>query len=139
MALSRAELDRLAEDILADRVIVWNVYCGRCGYNLRTLPYAGRCPECGGDYNARPLKMQGIFDARLVVLPASDIFAAILTLGLGVMLILSGIRPMAEWRLFWGAVSIVLGVFFARSSWIRTARFFHFRGIARRIEMDEDD
>ena len=139
MALSRAELDRLAEDILADRIIVGNVYCGRCGYNLRMLPYMGRCPECGGEYNARPLRMQGIFDARLVVLPASDIFAAILTLGLGATLILSGIRPMVEWRLFWGAVSMVLGVFFARSSWVCMARFFYFRRIARRIEMDEDE
>lgn len=24
-----------------------DVPCGSCGYNLRTLPFAGRCPECG--------------------------------------------------------------------------------------------
>ncbi|HUU84893.1 MAG TPA: hypothetical protein VM243_15445, partial [Phycisphaerae bacterium] len=105
MALSRLELERLAEDILADRVIIGNTYCGRCGYNLRTRPYSGRCPECGGQYNARPLRMQGVFDARLVVFPASDIFAALFTLGLGAWMILSGIQPMSEWHLFWGAVS----------------------------------
>ena len=139
MALTRVELERLAEDILADRVIVGNLYCDRCGYNLRTLPYAGRCPECGGEYNARPLKMHGIFDARLVVFPASDIFAAILTLGLGAWLILTGIRPMAQWHLFFGATSLVMGGFFVRSAWTRTARFFYFRGIARRIERGEEE
>ena len=139
MPLSRAELDRLAEDILADRIIVGNVYCGRCGYNLRALPYIGRCPECGSDYNARPLRMQGIFDSRLVVFPAGDIFTAIMTMGFGGWLFLTGIRPLAQWKLFFGLVFLVMCGFFVRSSWTRTARFFYFRNIARRIEMGEED
>ena len=139
MALSRAELDRLAEDILADRVIVGNVYCGRCGYNLRTLPYTGRCPECGSNYNARALRMRGIFDSRLVEFPAGDIFAALLTLALGAWLFLTGISPLAQWKLFFGLVALVMGAFFVRSSWTRTARFFFFRGIQRRIEAEDDE
>lgn len=139
MPLSRADLDRLVDEILADRVIVGNVYCGRCGYNLRTLSYTGRCPECGSDYNARPLKMQGIFDARLVVFPTSDIFAAVLTLALGGWLILTGLRPVAQWRLFFGLASLVMGGFFVRLSWTGSVRFFYLRVIARRIERGEDD
>jgi hypothetical protein len=139
MALSRAELERLAEDILANRIIVGNIYCAGCGYNLRTLPFAGRCPECGAEYNARPLKMQGIFDARLVEFPAGDIFAALVTIGLGTILVLGGLNPLAQWRIFFGLVSLVLGGFFARSGWIRAVRFLHLRGIARNIERSEDD
>ena len=139
MGLSRAELDRLAEDILADRVIVGNVYCSRCGYNLRTLSFTGRCPECGGEYNARPLKMDGIFDVRLVEFPAGDVFAAIFTLGLGGWLTLTGIVPLAQWSLFFGLVFLVMGGFFARSAWTRTARFFFCRGVIRRIESGLDE
>ena len=62
MVLSENELDRLADEMYLDRRIAHSVYCGECGYNLRTLPYAGRCPECGGEYNARPLIMKGIFN-----------------------------------------------------------------------------
>lgn len=28
------------------------VHCGACWYDLRGLPYIGRCPECGTRYNA---------------------------------------------------------------------------------------
>ena len=61
MPLSSNDLERLSDDIYKNRRITGLVYCGTCGYCLKTLPYVYQCPECGGSYNARPLSMQGIF------------------------------------------------------------------------------
>lgn len=61
MSLSSGDLERIEEEMFTDRRITGSVYCGRCGYNLRTLPFCYHCPECGNEYNARPLKMKGIY------------------------------------------------------------------------------
>lgn len=61
MALSTSELERIADDMYRGRMLTLSTYCGDCGYNLRTLPYIYKCPECGNEYNARPLLMKGIF------------------------------------------------------------------------------
>lgn len=79
MHLSNEELVRISEEIYTDRRISSSTYCGRCGYNLRTLPYVGTCPECGSDYNARPLKWEGIFTAEQVRFPFSTLLGVFVT------------------------------------------------------------
>lgn len=69
------DLDRLSDDIFKDRRISGSVYCGKCGYNLRTLPYLYQCPECGNDYNARPLVMKGVFLPQQIPVPWIDMLA----------------------------------------------------------------
>ena len=113
-----------------------DLHCARCGYNLRTLPYLGRCPECGGNYNARPLRMDGIFTAQMLVFPTGDVVSAVFTCGLAAALIPGGVGSQDEWRLFCGLICIVMGSFFVRSAWRRAARYFRFRARARRIESD---
>ena len=139
MVLDSGELERLAEQCLADRVISMNLHCARCGYNLRTLPYVGRCPECGGDYNARPLRMDGIFTAQMLVFPTGDVVAAVFTWGLAAALIPGSVGSQDEWRLFCGLICVVMGSFFVRSAWRQAARYFRVRAIARHIESDWED
>ena len=69
------------------RTLSHSVFCDRCGYNLRCLRYVGRCPECGNAYNARPLKLKGIYHAFDLKLPVLDIFVAIISVGIGVVMI----------------------------------------------------
>ena len=69
MVIIRNDLDRLADDQYQDRRITTSTYCGNCGYNLRTLPYIYTCPECGHEYNARPLVRRGIFDPSEAEIP----------------------------------------------------------------------
>jgi predicted Zn-ribbon and HTH transcriptional regulator len=56
--------------------INWPTYCANCGYNLRTLPVIGRCPECGTEYNARPLKMINVRSPYGTTLPWGHIWYA---------------------------------------------------------------
>jgi len=79
MSLTSDELQRLSEDIYTDRRITMSTYCGRCGHNLRTLPYVYSCPECGNSYNARPLKLEGIFTPEQVRFPFGNIFGTLIT------------------------------------------------------------
>ncbi|MCP4248578.1 MAG: hypothetical protein GY778_16130 [bacterium] len=138
MGLSRFELERLADDILHDRAISSDLYCAGCGYNLRSLPYVGRCPECGSEYNGRHIWMESIFTADMLDFPIGDFAAGFLALTFGFWLTASGIHPYVDWRLFFGLAALILGILFARSAWRRTARYLHFRGIAKRIEKDDE-
>jgi len=69
------DLDKLSDDIFKDRRISGSVYCGKCGYDLRTLPYLYQCPECGNAYNARPLVMKGVFLPQQTPVPWIDMLA----------------------------------------------------------------
>lgn len=139
MSLTSDELVRLGEDILTDRFISSDLYCAECAYNLRTLPYRGRCPECGSDYNARQLWMDGIFTAGMLKFPTDDYLGIVFTFAPGVLLLASGINPVVEWRVMFGAVFLIIGALFIRAAWKHTGRYLHFRGIMRRIGQSEAD
>jgi hypothetical protein len=46
-----------------------SVYCGQCGYNLKTLPGIGRCPECGNPYKVVGIHRTGIHDNAYIEFP----------------------------------------------------------------------
>ncbi len=52
------------------------IHCGTCGYNLYTLPAAGRCPECGSHYNTHGGRREGIFLPEENAFPSSDLATA---------------------------------------------------------------
>ncbi len=138
MGLTTAELQQLAEDILSDRYISTDLHCANCGYNLRTLTYVGRCPECGSEYNARKLWSEGVFTAGMLEFPSGDWLAAAITLGIAGVLLASGLSPVVEWRLMFAIGLGILAALYVRSAWKRTARYLHFRAIAKRIEESEE-
>jgi hypothetical protein len=78
----------IAAPVNEQGVVVADLLCRRCQYNLRTLPVAGRCPECGLSVG---------FSAQGDLLRFSDP-AWVMTLRRGVLCIL------------WGILVIVLGV-----------------------------
>ncbi len=137
MGLSSDDLDRLADDMYKDRRITGTVYCGTCGYNLHSLPYAYRCPECGNRYNARPLKMTGIFTPQETSFPTGDVAAMLFGAPFAVWLIYSGVKLAEKGRFFiglaFGAGTLILAVrvYSAMASLLRA------RAVARRIAMEE--
>jgi len=132
------ELTRLAEEQWTDRRISGSIYCGNCGYNLRTLPYVYTCPECGNEYNARPLKMKGIFVNYDVSLPVSDMAVVLLLAPVAFVLLRGSIRPFAVYSFALGGFAFVLTVIYAGEAYRRTCRWLKVRRLARRIAQSEN-
>lgn len=116
-----------------------SLFCGKCGYNLRTLPYAGRCPECGNEYNARTLKMRGILIPQTVRFPTSDLVAFVLAGGAALM--------MFEWfrqaggQLYLGLAG-AFGVLAAGQFYFlcrEMMRFVHCHRLVRQIRAESEE
>jgi hypothetical protein len=134
---SEQDRERHADDMYTDRRITGTVYCGSCGYDLRTLPYIYRCPECGQEYNARPLKMEGIFMPHMAEVPTREaLLGTIFAVG-GVVLILSGMNPPDIWRLLFGLILLLGSASELRLGLTKLRGFLLALRIRRRIERDE--
>ena len=162
--LDSGELERLSAELYADRIIVTSLYCAQCGYNLRTLPYVYRCPECGSDYNARALKMDGIFFPDLGFFPFGDLVSACFCVAAAVYPVVSGIvltaatgpeRPPSPPGVtlfttaagsysiggFWlvsAAAFVTLAAVFARKAYRQLIVFFRARMILRQIAKEKE-
>ena len=139
MALSRRELDELADDTYHNRRITGSVYCGRCGYNLHTLPYIHRCPECGNAFNARPLQMKGIFFPQAVYPPVKETLATAFFGVIAFLLLTAALKPLDEARLFLGVIFAAITGAFAGRAVQQFQRFLKFRSLSKRIAEEEAD
>ena len=139
MVVGSDELDRLADEIYRDRRITGSVYCGNCGYNLRTLPYMYVCPECGDDYNARPTKMKGIFLPSGTVFPLPDCTATLVFALSTTFLSLNAFKPLDQVSLVIAGFFAVFTLLFARQAYIGIGRYIRAVSIIRRIALDEAD
>lgn len=138
MPLSSSELDRLAEDQYKDRLITGSVYCGECGYNLKSLPYRHRCPECGNEYNARPLRQTGIFNPHEGDFPFGDLFMFLTCAGSAAFLGYAGIQSRELWTMIGAVIFVGLSLVSLDRSLTRLGRFFKTGSIIRRIQAEED-
>jgi hypothetical protein len=132
--LSSRELDALADDLYKDRRISGPVYCGGCGYNLKTLPYVYTCPECGQSYNARPRIMKGIFMPYTAEWPFLDLAAATVCAFVAGYLFWNGLPAMSGLGILLGAVMATLALAFLNRFLSRYHQFRVASKIAARIE-----
>ena len=137
MVLGTDELERLADDAYKDRRMAGTVYCGKCGYNLRTLFYVYRCPECGQEYNARPLVMRGIFLPQNVSAPFVEMFAVVLYGPIAFVLIDGATQPFELAKFVMGLGAAILAVVYLWLAYGRWVRVLKARTIARRIAQAE--
>jgi hypothetical protein len=137
MVLGSDELERLADDAYRERRMAGTVYCGNCGYNLRTLFYVYRCPECGQEYNARPLVMRGIFLPQNVSPPFVEMFAVVLYGPIAFVLIDGATQPFEPAKFVMGLGAAILAVVYLWLAYGRWVRVLKARIIARRIAQAE--
>lgn len=139
LMFSESDLERIADDTWKDRRITSATYCGVCGYNLRTLPYVYNCPECGGEYNARPLVMKGIFLPVEGLVPASETWAVLVWAGIGYAVYALSEKPIEQ------AVWMVIGVCAAlcaisiRMAYTRWRTLIRHKVIEARILREENE
>src|SRR5262245_47063510 len=106
MPLTPDELEHMADEGAqrSGACISHTLYCGVCGYNLKSLPYVYNCPECGNAYSARALSMRGIYRPGDDTFPAARIITAGFCGLIGTGLTIAGII-MTEWyNLIFGAI-----------------------------------
>ena len=141
MAIEREQLQHmLDQEEGADHVIRAGVYCGRCGYQLRMLPYSGRCPECGNWYNARGHKLEGILTPQAAPFPASDLVAGLLSALILVWLVGGLTRRLDLFGLLFAGLFGYMAVIFLRQSWRGLREFIRAQRLAdRAFEQDDDD
>ena len=139
MPLDSYELDRLADEQYLQRRITSSTYCGECGYNLRTLPYVYTCPECGNQYNARPLHRKGIFDPYALEFPLGDVAATLLSALCSIGIFIRGFRSSSAGTLLIGVMFLVLTILLGVKAYGRLARYLKAKAIARLIAAEEEE
>ncbi|UCG32339.1 MAG: hypothetical protein JSU68_11800 [Phycisphaerales bacterium] len=92
------------EGHLAD--LDWPALCATCGYRLQGLPKLGLCPECGGDYDARPNRMINVLSPYGGTLPWGDIWAAVICAVFTLLMVRSFLNSFS-------VIMVVLAVLFA--------------------------
>jgi hypothetical protein len=135
MGLSTEDIEKLSQDVYTERRIGHSLHCGRCGYNLRTLPYIGRCPECGNEYNARPAILKGIHVPADVRFPTVELLGAVFFLVSGTGWFVSALTPLAPPQVTLAAIVVIAGLISAWSFRRQLGRFLQFRAASR----DDDD
>ncbi|UCE62189.1 MAG: hypothetical protein JSU63_10855 [Phycisphaerales bacterium] len=139
MGLSNSELESMADDIYRNRRITGSIYCGTCGYNLKTLPYVYRCPECGHHYNARPFAMKGIFFPQVTTPPVADPLAAVFFAAIAFPILCAAFTPFNGSMLFIGLTFAGLTAYFAGRAYVHFRAYQDYRSISKRIIEEEGE
>lgn len=139
MVIPTDDLERLADDTFTDRRITSETFCGKCGYNLRTLPYIYACPECGNEYNARALKMRGIFMLYETEIPWSDLFTSLLCVASTAWLVYAAVKQQDVIRIGFALLFVAFTFIFGRQAYAKTARWWKAQVIIRRIQAQQRD
>jgi len=137
MVFSEKDLDRIADDIDKDRRITGSVYCGNCGYNLKTLPYSYQCPECGQEYNARPLHRRGIHEPLDEEFPFAYIISAVVCMLPAGYFAAGAFRPLNVNRAAGAGCFLLAGLVIVYVIYRRLKRMAHSARISRFIAESE--
>jgi len=105
---------------------------------LRTLPYIHQCPECGQEYNARPLVMKGIFVPSMADPPVYEAIMGPVFAAGAVLLVVSGVQTRDIWRLVIGAALAAGSYVELTQGWAKLKKFRVAIRIQRRIEREEE-
>ena len=139
MALEHEQLEHmLEEEEGGPRLMTKPVICDQCGYQLRGLPFVGRCPKCGNSYSVRGIKTEGIFVPHAAEFPAMDLVAGLVGGGLALWLAAGLVRRFDLWLLLCTAILGYLGFVFLRQGLRRLRRFIRGQRIASQADSDDD-
>lgn len=128
----------LEQQTLTRQKIAVNLFCGQCGYNLRTRPIIARCPECGQSYDARPTQMLGILLDEDVRFPASAWGLFVLCLALGAACVGGALVTQSLWSYAPAAAFVILALAYVILAVRKTARYWRHRSLLRGLQEFDD-
>lgn len=121
----------LERQLLTRQTIPSDLFCAKCGYNLRTRPIISRCPECGNDYDARPVKMTGILRDEDVQFPMAAWGLFLLCGAMGGGFIYGWAKLNMAWNLAPAIVLLLMTIAFAIVAIVKTRKFFRHYALLR--------
>ncbi len=127
------------DPMLSEQQLKYSVYCATCGYNLRHASYVGRCPECGSDYNARPLKLENIFVEGALRFPSSEVFIGLFCTLIGGWLVPGAINPVSFLMLPIAVIMVLIGLAHLVTAYRRFIKYLRYRSILKRSQEEKDD
>lgn len=130
--------ERFEEELHSDGRIHHSVHCANCGYSLRLQRYTGRCPECGKEYNARPLHMRNIFQADSDPFPVFGVSVVVSWTALTVWMIVGALTSRNSGLLFFGLIFLVMCGFMGAVELRKVRKTLHAYRISRRVAESED-
>ena len=130
---------KIGQEIISQRGIDRDTFCERCGYNLRTLRLIGRCPECGGEYDTRPVNLRGILLPKDLRLPADLIGATVLSGLLAYVILRLAVRYTVLWAHFVGFPFAVMSLLFLFATFRRTRKMLRHHALLRQARRQQGD
>jgi hypothetical protein len=98
----------------------------------------GRCPECGGEYNAQPLGMRGILIPQDLRIPWGDFIRFVLCAAVGLLLMYAAVVEGRTWAYVPAVVLLVFGLLFLYLAARQTQALWRHRALLRRaVEYEE--
>ncbi len=138
MPLEDEYLEHLLEEDEGPRLMTNSAICDPCGYQLRGLPFVGRCPKCDNFYSVRGGKTEGIFVPHAAKFPAMDLAAGLAGGGLSLWLVAGLVRWFDLWTLLCAGILGYTGFVFLRQGLRRLRRFTRGQKIASQADSDDD-
>ena len=129
----------VGRELVQDAGIIRSTFCGKCGYNLRTRPTIGRCPECGNDYDARPQGMQGIFLPQDIRWPWGALGLFLLSSALATPLLTVPSWIGKTWVTVVGLLLAAFAVLFLSSAIRQGRRMLSYRKLLKSVDCQEAD
>lgn len=130
---------KVGDDLVHARGVVGDTFCGTCGYNLRTRPLLGRCPECGSGYDARPHHPCGVFRPQDIRIPALPLAWGVLCLALGGPLLYLAVDRRVTLAYIPAVPLLLLGLAYLWNAGKGLARYLRYRALVRHIERQAGD
>ena len=132
-------MGKIGQELISERGIDRDLFCECCGYNLRTLRLIGRCPECGGEYDTRPMNVRGILSVKDLTVPGDLIGALIVSGSLAYLILSVAVRYTILWAHLLGFPFALLFCFLFVAVFRRMLRMVRHRALLRRAEGGRGD
>ena len=130
---------KIEQEILFDRGLQFDLFCSKCAYNLRTRPPLGICPECGNEYDTRPLHRKGILLPHDLKLPYQAFAGMLLFTGIAIVGFYFGLVEDVVWAYVPAVVFLAFAFVCGKATFSRVMTYVRHRELLRTAYSTDDE